>query len=44
MMIIGICADDCLIIRKYENVEILIDELKYHEFNLKAERNFLMST
>jgi hypothetical protein len=39
MIIIGIYVDDCLIIRKYESIDYLIDELKKHEFNLKVERN-----
>jgi hypothetical protein len=35
MIIIGIYVDNCLIIRKNESIDWLIDELKKHEFNLK---------
>jgi hypothetical protein len=39
MIIIGIYADDCLIIGKEESVASLIHELNNHEFNLKIERS-----
>jgi hypothetical protein len=39
MIIIGAYVNDCLIIRKEESIECLIDELKKHEFNLKVERS-----
>jgi hypothetical protein len=39
VLIIGIHADDYLIITKEGIFSSLIDELKYHEFNLKIERN-----
>jgi hypothetical protein len=38
MIIIGIYVEDCLIFRKEESIDCLIDELKKHEFNLKVER------
>jgi hypothetical protein len=39
MIIIGIYVDDCLIIRKNESIDCLINELKKHEFNLKVVKN-----
>jgi hypothetical protein len=37
-VIIGVYVCDCLIIRKEERIESLIDELKNHEFYLKIEK------
>jgi hypothetical protein len=39
MIIIGIYIHDFFTIGKEASIEVLIDELKKHEFNLKAERN-----
>jgi hypothetical protein len=39
MIIIGIYVADCLIIRKDESIDCLIDELKKHEFSLIVEKN-----
>jgi hypothetical protein len=35
---IGIYVDDCLVIGKEQCITRLIDNLKYHEFNLKIDK------